>query len=100
VHASYVGKMSKLTVETGADQHIGFISDHTGKAMKHEFAIASVFAALVAISAPASAKGALKGAAEGAVVGHVAGKHAVAGAAVGAAAGRHHANKKDKAAKE
>lgn len=59
----------------------------------YKLALASAFAALVAISAPVSAEGALKGAAVGAAVGDVAGHHAVGGAEVGAAVGMHRANK-------
>ena len=92
------GVLHRVNLQTysAAEGRYGYLlhpSSIQEKAMKYQFALASVFAALVAISAPVSAKGALKGAAVGAAVGHVAGRHAVAGAAVGAAVGRQRANK-------
>jgi hypothetical protein len=63
------------------------------KTVKYQIILASTFAALVAVAAPAGA-GTLKGAAAGAAVGHFAGHHALAGAAVGAAVGHHRAHKK------
>ena len=66
--------------------------------MKAQIALVSLFAALVAVSAPASAKGCLKGAAVGGVGGHFVGHHGLVGAAAGCAIGRHRANKADKAA--
>lgn len=64
--------------------------------MKAQIALVSLFAALVAVSAPASAKGCLKGAAVGGVGGHFVGHHGLIGAAAGCAIGRHRANKADK----
>ena len=64
--------------------------------MKAQVALLSLFAALIAVSAPAQAKGCLKGAAVGGVGGHVVGGHGLAGAAIGCAVGRHRANKKDR----
>ena len=66
--------------------------------MKSRLLTACLFASLVCLSGTASAKGCLKGAAVGGVAGHVAGSHGVLGAAAGCAIGRHHANKKDRAA--
>ena len=43
--------------------------------MKGQIAVVSVFAALIAVTAPAEAKGCVKGAAVGGVAGHVAGHH-------------------------
>ena len=63
--------------------------------MKAQVAVLSLFAALIAVSAPVQAKGCLKGAAVGGVGGHVVGGHGLAGAAIGCAVGRHRANKKD-----
>jgi hypothetical protein len=91
---SYIGQRPKITVKAKASRHIELVkSSNQEKAMKYQIALALVFAALVAISAPVSAKSALKDAAVGAAVGHVAGHHDVADAAVGAAVGRHRANK-------
>ena len=64
--------------------------------MKAQIALVSLFAALVAVSAPASAKGCLKGAAVGGVGGHFVGHHGLVGAAAGCAIGRHRANKADR----
>jgi hypothetical protein len=66
--------------------------------MKAQIALISLFAALVAVSAPASAKGCLKGAAVGGVGGHFVGHHGLIGAGIGCAVGRHRANKADRAA--
>ena len=66
--------------------------------MKAQIALVSLFAALMAVSAPASAKGCLKGAAVGGVGGHFVGHHGLVGAAAGCAIGRHRANKADKLA--
>jgi hypothetical protein len=66
--------------------------------MKAQIALVSLFAALVAVSAPANAKGCLKGAAVGGVGGHFVGHHGLIGAAAGCAVGRYRANRADKAA--
>ncbi|GAC1607245.1 MAG: hypothetical protein NVS3B2_16080 [Ramlibacter sp.] len=66
--------------------------------MKAQIALVSLFAALVAVSAPASAKGCLKGAAVGGVGGHFVGHHGLIGAGIGCAVGRHRANKAERAA--